>query len=109
MTSSLALLHLLTSNSTCECKLYVMKIAQECLWISRVEFIPCNKQDMYVIEVHIKPGEKDEIYSDSDHKVCTLVTHDLQCRQCSVAQTYCFTLSVLIPNLYNFVVACQVL
>ena len=46
-----------------------MKVAQECLSISRVEFVPCNKYDMYVIEVHIKPGEKDEIYSDSDHKV----------------------------------------
>lgn len=37
----------------------------------RVEFVPCNKQDMYVIEIHVKPGERGEIYSDSDSKVCS--------------------------------------
>ena len=41
------------------------------LSMSRVEFVPCNKHDLYVIEVHIKPGEKNEIYSDSDNKVRT--------------------------------------
>lgn len=37
----------------------------------RIEFVPCNRQDIYVIEVHIKPGERGEIYSDSDNKVCS--------------------------------------
>ena len=35
----------------------------------RVEFVPCNKQDYYVIEIHVKPGDKNEIYSDGDDKV----------------------------------------
>lgn len=35
----------------------------------RVEFVPCNKKDYYVIEIHVKPGDRNEIYSDGDDKV----------------------------------------
>lgn len=37
--------------------------------LCRVEFVPCNKQDYYVIEIHVKPGERNEIYADGDDKV----------------------------------------
>ena len=37
--------------------------------LCRVEFVPCNRQDYYVIEIHVKPGDRNEIYSDGDDKV----------------------------------------
>ena len=64
------------NSSTCEHEEYNYCTLLTMLSLSRIEFVPCNKHDLYVIEVHIKPGEKNEIYSDSDNKVRTPVhTH----------------------------------
>ena len=36
---------------------------------ARVEFIPTNRTDYFVLKVLIKPGKADEIYSDRENKV----------------------------------------
>ena len=77
MSSFLGSLHLWISNIICKqivvhvpCNLIIQYV--HC----RVEFVPCNKQDYYVIEIHVKPGERNEIYSDGDDKVnVTFTTH----------------------------------
>lgn len=34
-----------------------------------INFIPCNKNDTYVLEVSIRPGDPSEIYSDGEDKM----------------------------------------
>ena len=37
--------------------------------LSRVEFVPCDRRDHYVLQVHVRPGDESEIYEDRQHKV----------------------------------------
>ena len=36
---------------------------------TRYEFVPCNRRDHYVIEIHVKAGLPSEIYTDRENKV----------------------------------------
>ena len=41
-------------------------------FLSRIDFVPCNRPDHFVIEIHVKAGEPSEIYSDRLNKVNSL-------------------------------------
>ena len=34
----------------------------------RINFVPCNRQDHFVIEIHVKAGLPSEIYADREDK-----------------------------------------
>ena len=40
----------------------------------RYEFVPCNRTDYFVIEIHVKAGLASEIYADRENKVSNLLS-----------------------------------
>ena len=42
------------------------------LHLCRFDFVPCNRLDHYVIEIHVKAGQASEIYADRENKVRSL-------------------------------------
>ena len=38
----------------------------------RFEFVPCNRTNFYVIEIHVKCGQTSEIYADKENKVSSI-------------------------------------
>lgn len=45
---------------------------------NRFEFVPCNRTNFYVIEIHVKCGQTSEIYADKENKVSSIPLMHMQ-------------------------------